>query len=42
MLSFYEHGHRCPILPNLFKILQALDCSAEEFGSHLGPWGCLP
>ena len=42
MLSCYEHGHRCPTLPNLVKILQVLDCSAEEFGSHLGPWGCLP
>ena len=42
MLSRYEHGHHCPSLPNLVKILRALDCSAEEFGNCLGPWGCLP
>jgi transcriptional regulator with XRE-family HTH domain len=42
MLSLYEHGHRCPSLPNLVKILRALDCTAEEFGNCLGPWGCLP
>jgi len=42
MLSLYEHGHRCPSLPNLVKILRALDCTAEEFGNTLGPWGCLP
>lgn len=39
MLSRYELGQRCPCLPNLVKILQVLDCSAEEFGSRLGPWG---
>jgi transcriptional regulator with XRE-family HTH domain len=42
MLSRYEHGLRCPTLPNLVKILRALDCTAEEFGNTLGPWGCLP
>ena len=42
MLSRYEHGRMCPSLPNLAKILRALDCSAEDFGRHLGPWGCLP
>ncbi|HXO28520.1 MAG TPA: helix-turn-helix transcriptional regulator [Thermoanaerobaculia bacterium] len=42
MLSCYEHGHRCPTLPNLVNTLRALDCSAEDFGSRLGPWGCLP
>jgi len=42
MLSAYEHGHRCPTVPNLVNILRALDCSAEYFGSRLGPWGCLP
>jgi len=42
MLSRYELGWRCPSLPNLVKILQVLDCSAEEFAGHLGPWGCLP
>ena len=39
MLSCYEHGHSCPTLPNLVNILRALDCSAEEFGSRVGPWG---
>ena len=42
MLSRYELGRMCPSLPNLAKILRALDCSAEEFGSRLGPWGSLP
>ena len=42
MLSRYEHGHQSPTLPVLVKILKALNCSAEDFGRHLGPWGCLP
>jgi transcriptional regulator with XRE-family HTH domain len=42
MLSRYEHGRQHPTLPNLVKVLRALDCSAEDFGRHLGPWGCLP
>jgi len=42
MLSRYEHGRQHPSLPNLVKVLRALDCSAEDFGRHLGPWGCLP
>jgi len=42
MLSRYEHGHRYPSLPILAKILRVLDCSAEDFGRRLGPWGCLP
>jgi transcriptional regulator with XRE-family HTH domain len=41
MLSRYEHGQQHPSLPNLVKVLRALDCSAEDFGRHLGPWGCL-
>jgi transcriptional regulator with XRE-family HTH domain len=41
MLSRYENGRGCPSLPNLVKILRALDCSAEDFGSRLGPSGCL-
>lgn len=41
MLSLYELGRRCPTLPNLVSVLRALGCSAEEFGKHLGPWGCL-
>ena len=39
MLSRYEHGHQNPTLPVLFKILKTLDCSAEDFGKRLGPWG---
>jgi transcriptional regulator with XRE-family HTH domain len=42
MLSRYEQGQQHPSLPNLVKVLQALDCSAEDFGKRLGPWGCLP
>jgi XRE family transcriptional regulator, regulator of sulfur utilization len=42
MLSRYEHGHQSPTLPVLVKILKALDCSAEDFGKRLGPWGCPP
>jgi transcriptional regulator with XRE-family HTH domain len=42
MLSRYEHGHQAPSLPSLVKILRVLDCSAEDFGKRLGPWGCLP
>ena len=41
MLSCYELGRRQPTLTNLVKILRVLDCSAEEFGKRLGPWGCL-
>jgi transcriptional regulator with XRE-family HTH domain len=41
MLSRYERGQQHPSLPNLVKVLRALDCSAEDFGRHLGPWGCL-
>jgi transcriptional regulator with XRE-family HTH domain len=41
MLSAYETGRQCPALPTLVKLLQALDCSAEEFGRHVGPWGCV-
>jgi transcriptional regulator with XRE-family HTH domain len=42
MLSRYENGHQAPSLPSLVKILRVLDCSAEDFGKRLGPWGCLP
>ena len=41
MLSRYEHGRQHPSLPTLVKILRVLDCSAEDFGKRLGPWGCL-
>jgi transcriptional regulator with XRE-family HTH domain len=39
MLCSYEKGRQCPSLANLVGVLTALDCSAEEFGRHLGPWG---
>jgi hypothetical protein len=39
MLCSYERGRLCPSLPTLVKVLTALDCSADEFGQHLGPWG---
>jgi hypothetical protein len=35
----YEKGRQCPSLANPVGVLTALDCSAEEFGSHPGPWG---
>ena len=41
MLSRYKPGRMQPTLTNLVKILRALDCSAEDFGKRLGPWGCL-
>jgi transcriptional regulator with XRE-family HTH domain len=41
-LCSYERGRLCPSLPTLVSLLTALDCSPEEFGQHLGPWGCLP
>jgi transcriptional regulator with XRE-family HTH domain len=41
MLSRYELGRHQPTLTTLVKILRVLDCSAEEFGKRLGPWGCL-
>jgi transcriptional regulator with XRE-family HTH domain len=40
MLSRYEHGRQQPTLTILVKILRVLDCSAEDFGKRLGPWGC--
>jgi transcriptional regulator with XRE-family HTH domain len=41
MLSRYEHGQQHPSIPTLVKILRVLNCSAEDFGKRLGPWGCL-
>ncbi|HVT60977.1 MAG TPA: helix-turn-helix transcriptional regulator [Thermoanaerobaculia bacterium] len=40
MLSRYESGRTCPTLAVLVKVLQALDCSAEEFGKRLGLLEC--
>jgi transcriptional regulator with XRE-family HTH domain len=41
MLSGYENGRHAPNLANLVRVLRALDCSAEEFGLHVGPWGSV-
>jgi transcriptional regulator with XRE-family HTH domain len=41
MLSRYERGRQYPSLPTLVRVLRALDCTAEDFGKRLGPWGCL-
>jgi transcriptional regulator with XRE-family HTH domain len=41
MLSRYERGHACPNLSTLVKVLRVLDCDAETFGKHVGPWGCV-
>jgi transcriptional regulator with XRE-family HTH domain len=37
-LAAYERGRQQPSIATL----TALDCSADEFGRHLGPWGILP
>jgi transcriptional regulator with XRE-family HTH domain len=42
MLSAYETGRQNPSVGTLSKVLTALDCTAEEFGRYLGPWGCIP
>jgi transcriptional regulator with XRE-family HTH domain len=42
LLSAYEHGRQQPSVAALAALLRTLGCSAEEFGRHLGPWGCLP
>jgi transcriptional regulator with XRE-family HTH domain len=41
MLSSYETGRQCPSLKTLVKVLAVLDCSAEDFGRYVGPWGSL-
>jgi transcriptional regulator with XRE-family HTH domain len=41
-LAAYEHGKQQPSVAALAALLRVLDCSAEDFGRHLGPWGCLP
>jgi transcriptional regulator with XRE-family HTH domain len=40
MVCRFERGHVCPTVPTLAKMLRSLDCTAEEFGRHLGAWGC--
>jgi transcriptional regulator with XRE-family HTH domain len=39
MLSGWENGRHAPTLANLVLVLRVLNCTAEEFGRHLGPWG---
>jgi transcriptional regulator with XRE-family HTH domain len=39
VLSRYERGRAYAPLSDLVRVLQALDCSADEFGQHVGPWG---
>ena len=41
MLCGYETGRQLPSVPTLIRVLAALDCSVEEFGIHLGPWGAV-
>jgi transcriptional regulator with XRE-family HTH domain len=41
VLSRYERGCAYAPLPELVRVLQALDCSAELFGQYFGPWGCV-
>jgi transcriptional regulator with XRE-family HTH domain len=41
-LARYELGKDQPSAAALAALLSALDCSADEYGRHLGPWGILP
>ena len=41
-LAAYERGRQRPSVATLATVLTVLGCSAEEYGRHLGPWGCLP
>jgi len=40
-LAAYERGKEQPSVAALAALLRVLGCSAEEYGRHLGPWGCL-
>ena len=40
-LAAYEHGREQPSVSALVTLLTALDCTAEEYGKHLGPWGSI-
>jgi transcriptional regulator with XRE-family HTH domain len=41
-LARYERGRERPSIATLTAVLTVLDCSADEFGRHLGPWDILP
>jgi len=41
LLTAYEHGKQRPSVAALAALLRVLGCSAEEYGQHLGLWGCL-
>ncbi len=41
-LARYERGQQQPSVAALVALLTALDCTPDEYGQHLGPWGCLP
>jgi transcriptional regulator with XRE-family HTH domain len=40
-LVAFEQGQEQPSVATLTALLRALDCSADEFGALLGPWGLL-
>jgi transcriptional regulator with XRE-family HTH domain len=40
-LVAFEEGQEQPSIATLTALLRALDCSADEFGALLGPWGLL-
>lgn len=39
-LAAYEAGQQVPDLPILRQLVLALGVTADDFGRHLGPWGC--
>lgn len=39
-LAAYEAGQQLPDLRTLRLLVLALGTTADDFGHHLGPWGC--
>jgi transcriptional regulator with XRE-family HTH domain len=39
LLAAYEGGRQLASVAALTTLLTVLDCTAEDFGRHLGPWG---
>jgi transcriptional regulator with XRE-family HTH domain len=39
-LASYEAGQQLPDLRTLRLLVVALGTTADDFGRHLGPWGC--